>query len=448
MIPFTIVRVSRGVRSGQKALSAVATSRRLSSTAENPSDFAADKGIYSARSTRDLLFSLSILNLCRLPYVAKIGDALLSKSEGSFMQPILVKAIEQTVFKQFCSGTSVEESMPVIGTLQKLNVKSILDFSVEDADSEETCDRNAADFTRIIKETSPIASVSFGCVKVTAFAQESVLERVSDILLYRTVDKSFSPHWLEDHITFMAEANGFTPSKPLDLSPEELSVWRSIERRFRQVCEASAAVGKSLLVDAEMSNVQPAIDYLTLSNALAFNRTSPLLYNTYQLYTKDGLQRLQTSASSAKAKGVFFGAKLVRGAYMNAETKISERLGRPYPCFTRPEDTHNAYNKAVDYCLRNVDNTSVMVASHNKGSCEGAVAAMAQQGLAASDQRVHFAQLYGMADYLTLGLARRNVNVSKYVPFGPVAKVMRLGCAQEDTDGEGIFFGEWRRTAL
>ncbi|GAB3821239.1 hypothetical protein GCM10028895_22990 [Pontibacter rugosus] len=40
------------------------------------------------------------------------------------------------------------------------------------------------------------------------------------------------------------------------------------------------------------------------------------------------------------------------------------------------------------------------------------------------DERVYFAQLFGMSDNLSFNLAHSGYNVAKYVPYGPVEAVM------------------------
>lgn len=40
------------------------------------------------------------------------------------------------------------------------------------------------------------------------------------------------------------------------------------------------------------------------------------------------------------------------------------------------------------------------------------------------DQKLEFAQLYGMAEALSYGLRNAGFQVSKYMPFGPVDKII------------------------
>ncbi|GIV37183.1 MAG: hypothetical protein KatS3mg032_1562 [Cyclobacteriaceae bacterium] len=49
---------------------------------------------------------------------------------------------------------------------------------------------------------------------------------------------------------------------------------------------------------------------------------------------------------------------------------------------------------------------------------------MEKHGLLPQDERVWFAQLYGMSDHISFNLARNGYNVVKYLPYGPVRAVM------------------------
>jgi proline dehydrogenase len=45
-------------------------------------------------------------------------------------------------------------------------------------------------------------------------------------------------------------------------------------------------------------------------------------------------------------------------------------------------------------------------------------------GIAPSSERIFFSQLYGMSDSISFNLAKQGYRVVKYVPYGPVEKVM------------------------
>ena len=49
---------------------------------------------------------------------------------------------------------------------------------------------------------------------------------------------------------------------------------------------------------------------------------------------------------------------------------------------------------------------------------------MEENNISKNDSRVWFAQLLGMSDNISFNLAENGFNVAKYVPYGPIEKVM------------------------
>ena len=64
---------------------------------------------------------------------------------------------------------------------------------------------------------------------------------------------------------------------------------------------------------------------------------------------------------------------------------------------------------------------------------------MHQRGLAHDHPQIFFSQLYGMSDNLSYILAKHRYNVSKYVPYGPVADAVPylIRRAEENTSTSG-----------
>jgi proline dehydrogenase len=64
---------------------------------------------------------------------------------------------------------------------------------------------------------------------------------------------------------------------------------------------------------------------------------------------------------------------------------------------------------------------------------------MEKHGMRNDDERVWFAQLFGMSDNISFNLAKAGFRVAKYVPYGPVKSVMPylLRRAEENTSVAG-----------
>ncbi|KAG0244349.1 hypothetical protein BGW41_008113 [Actinomortierella wolfii] len=229
------------------------------------------------------------------------------------------------------------------------------------------------------------------------------------------------------------------------LSKEEMEDYQKVLRRMERLCDQAAKTHTRLMIDAEQTYFQPAIDSVALHLQEHYNNTphadGPLIFNTYQMYLKDALGRLQQDYKRAERNGYVLAAKLVRGAYMVSERKRAVELGLDDPICTDIEATHKSYNAGVDFMLEKmtearerastekgltVDQSPVVlfVASHNKDSVIRTCERMQELSLSPQAELVMFGQLMGMCDQISYTLGQHGYGIYKYVPYGPIHHVI------------------------
>lgn len=295
--------------------------------------------------------------------------------------------IKSTVFELFCGGETIAECEPVIERLGRSNIGSILDYSVEGKSREEDFDNTKDEIIRTIQRAKDDPNVPFAVFKVTGIAPLGTLEKMSG-------------------------------KKKLDAKGQ--AKWERIHTRVNEICEFAHSIGQPVFMDAEETWVQDAIDRLATEMMERYNQETVIVYNTIQLYRKDRLQFLKESRRGASEGKYFLGVKLVRGAYMEKERDKAKVEGYESPIHETKQDTDDAFNDAVDYCLKHLDRISMVAGTHNEKSTQLLVGKMFDQRIVPDHHHIHFSQLYGMSDNLSYVLAKNGYNVSKYVPYGPV----------------------------
>jgi len=392
------------------------------------------EGLYSGLTTKELITSFFNLHLISYEPIADMGMKALRSPlmEYAPYRVPLLQAVKRTVFSHFCAGESVAEAFSTLNRLQTLGLKGILNYGMEDATDNAACDANLNQFLTTVDSTAllPPGSVSFACVKITAICPLALLERISYLLRWQHRHPNVTLPWKVETLPILAPSSPthHTSSAPEPLSPAEETDLNLAEQRLFQLCRACEAVSLPLLVDAEYVSVQPAIDYFTYKAFSEFNRhREPLVYGTLQAYLKDSLPRLMEASESAQKQGISMALKLVRGAYITRENAQADSLGAPSPVHSLITDTHRCYNRCASLLLEKVakGEASLLLATHNLESVKLATAKAEELGIARKGEgRLQFGQVHGMADSLSLALVKAGFEVSKYLPFGPVEKVI------------------------
>lgn len=326
-----------------------------------------------------------------------MNNNLLTRAGSSFLKKAFdlglpVKGlVKSTLYEQFCGGESIEESENTIKRLEEYNIGTILDYSVEGEKNENAYEATTQEILRTVEKARNTPSIPFCVFKVTGIASLQLLEKVH---------------------------------RKDELSASEQKSLEQVRDRMDRICKATMEAGVSVFVDGEESWIQDAIDQLVYELIKKYNTQRAVVYNTFQMYRKDGLQMLKNAMQFAATHQVWLGAKLVRGAYMEKERERAAEMGYPDPINPNKQATDELYNQGLKFCMDNKQRIALCSGSHNDYSNYYLTVLIEKHGLRRNDPRVYFAQLYGMSDNLSYALAAHGYNVAKYVPYGPVKYVM------------------------
>lgn len=305
--------------------------------------------------------------------------------------------IQNTIFKQFVGGETLEETTSIGDILAKYGVDVILDYGIEGKEGEENFERITREFIKVINFSSTRPHIPFVSIKITAFARFKLLQRLHEAPRLRS--------GIHDN----------------EAEEEE---WKRVRERMYRICSVAAEKNVGVLVDAEESWIQDPIDRLTMEMMEIFNKGKTVVYNTIQLYRNDRLHFLNLSYRISRRMNFILAVKLVRGAYMEKERARASQKGVQSPIHVDKQSTDQDYNSAVTFCIENIENIACIVATHNETSCLLAVDLLKKKELPLHHPHLHFSQLYGMSDHISFNLAKAGFSVSKYLPFGPLEEVI------------------------
>lgn len=360
---------------------------------------------YQYLSNQKLKKSHFVFKILNNNFLSKIGKSFTMKA---FDLGLPIKGIvKNTVFDAFVGGESIEESKPEIEMLQNYNVGAILDYGIEAKDEEHELDAVASKIISIIEQINPNEQKGLEtCAKITAFAKNDLLEKV-------------------------------TSGEPLNDSEKQL--WNKVIERLDKVCAKAHEKGVKLYIDAEESWIQDAIDQLVDLMMAKYNKEQPIIFNTIQLYRHDRFDFLVESYEKSIKERYLLAVKLVRGAYMEKENERANQLNYTSPIHLTKEDTDKDYNKGVEFCVEHIEQIAFCVATHNEESNYYLDELIQEKDISNHHPHIITAQLFGMGDHITFNMAEDGYNATKYLPFGPVKELLPylLRRANENSSVDG-----------
>ena len=344
---------------------------------------------FAYRSTRELKNSHFVFTTMSRPWMVKIGTVF---TNLALNLKLPVKGIiKKTLFNQFCGGESINDCSNTIALLGGHNVQTILDYSVEGLKNEDGYNDTKEEALRVVDFAAENEHIPFCVLKLSGLGSTDLMTK--------------------------AQAKE-------KLTEVEKTKLYNAEMRVDEIVQKAKSKGLMVMIDAEESWFQGFIDGVAYRMMEKYNKEYPIVYNTFQLYRHDVLDRLKRAQIQAEHDGYHLGAKLVRGAYMEKERDRAEEMGYESPIHKTKEAVDKDYDEAVLFCIEHIHMMGVCAGTHNEKSSQLLAQLMSEKNIENTDNRIFFAQLLGMSDNISFKLADMGYNVAKYVPYGPVEKVL------------------------
>ena len=359
---------------------------------------------FSDKTDGELTRAQFLFKVVGNPTLVKLGQMALKV--GLFLHLPIKGLIRSTVFNHFCGGETIEKCEPTIARLHAANVYALLDYSAEGKESASELEQSAREILAANRVGNEDVRVPFSVFKPTAIFPNRLLVK---------------------------------KNTKAEFSGQEQVDWAASKQRMNLICETAEKNNVPVLIDAEETWFQDAIDELVEEQMALRNGQKVIVYTTLQLYRKDRLEFLKTSLKKAKEKGYRLGVKLVRGAYMEKERLRASEQGYPSPIQETKADTDRDYDLALKFCVDNYPDIHLIAGTHNESSSKYLAELIEQRQIEPNDKHIFFSQLYGMSDNISFNLAATGYNVVKYVPYGPILEVMPylIRRAEENTSVAG-----------
>lgn len=300
-----------------------------------------------SKSTSELLLALFVYKLCTYPWLVDVAPHLIKLAETMHVEQLAYWFVKNTFFAYFCGGETAEECVSTMDKLARSGINCILDLSVEadlhednnqKKDSFELAERQADHTLEMIKyclQTAAqgqqfLSNGAFAAVKVTAFAPPEFLLRLNQALsrldkafyenqvngkldrsgLEKIADQVLPPPACEqqrqarqqllanappamDYIEFSKLFNLSGPKRDIWwrtdkqdglLTSHELAAYDRMVNRLDQVCKLASELHTGVMIDAEQSYFQEAVDHVALNMEAKYNQRNgeqpPTVYNT------------------------------------------------------------------------------------------------------------------------------------------------------------------------
>jgi len=341
---------------------------------------------FSNKSDVELNKAYFLFSILDYSFLTKLGNFFLMLVLKMHLP--LKKVIKKTIFNHFCGGETLDECKKTFQTLSKYNIFAMPEYSVEGESTIKGFENYKNDSIEIINYLGKL-KLPFIAIKCSGLVSLETLEKVS---------------------------NGEMNYSNLE--------YKNFYHRVNELCECAINNNVKILIDAEESWIQKAIDDTAFNLMKKYNIKTVNIFLTYQCYKIHTLKNIEENYKISLSNNYKLGVKLVRGAYMEKERSRAKEFNYSSPIHVSKTKTDNEFDDSVEYCINKIDHISLWIGSHNEISCIKLMELLNSKKLSKNDERVWFSQLYGMSDNISFTLASLGYNVIKLIPFGPLEKTI------------------------
>jgi RHH-type proline utilization regulon transcriptional repressor/proline dehydrogenase/delta 1-pyrroline-5-carboxylate dehydrogenase len=166
-----------------------------------------------------------------------------------------------------------------------------------------------------------------------------------------------------------------------------------------------------------------------------------------QAYLRDTEQDLAGIIAWARSQRRRVTIRLVKGAYWDYETVITQQKDWPVPVFKHKAETDANFEKLSVVLLKNDDAVDGAFGTHNVRSIAHVLAQAERLGI--DHRNFEFQMLYGMADSIKSALLHMDCRVREYCPVGALVPGMAYLVRRllENTSNEGFLANKYAKGA-
>jgi len=348
------------------------------------------------------------------------------------------------IYDQFVGGDTISEVKKTANDLKNYNIEPMLAIPMETENLTPDMDVNAwqeGNLLKMIDSLDKAGKVAGNHppvvhLKVTGIMDNDLFLKISEFVGFDWADKENGnsekfEKCVDELLNLMqGDENGANYYKDnLSLDENDLAHLKTVANRYKLLADATKSNNVECAIDAEYININPGIAVVTMAMARLVNQPNKAyIWNTYQCYLKNTKKIVDYEVEYlTKKHEIAWGAKLVRGAYIDKERLRAEEGNYPDPVNDTIEDTHKNYNTITYDLIKKMDHPAyqnklkILVASHNTDTVK---ITYNLRKLCSTPENIIFGQLFGMCDHISCELGSKNVPIYKSMPIGGFEDVM------------------------